>query len=553
MLLLASGCAEPLPTTPAAPQPHVEHVAQTRHHGLTPGALPTARLATLEPGVGATRLGEDNPLATLTSPLVNAEVVEDGGEAVEEALSAFSKRKVDAYGAGLLTSIQLFGDPFHAPICEAPEIRVTLQDATGEDWEAALEVPQYAPFIGELEALSSTLSATCESGLLDAAGDVDAAVAAGNCSEEEQHQFFGEDCLTCLSANGGDFAACVDTGACIEEAPQVTWVLEGEEKAWYAIAQGIAWACRPDWLALAYVLYTPTDSGGMPRSFDHAGWNYYCFPLYDPATEAVTYACDAGDGPAAGHALADGMWGRTLWMEAEDGRRGHSLRQYYTPEVQLKSGVSVQYSWANSQNVGRLSKPIALADDDPGIGYASASWGLDPHALRPDGADTFARDWLALLALKTATTMDGVSITVANATRCTEWTELDGRAVCVTMGPPVEGWLNDALHYGATLADGQTYSYPLPVVTIASTGLPDPDVPGGIVPLIAGSDHLASPHWENCEWPNSFLPDRVRLPDQPWDHSGPASAWADGWRFGREDALDFRLVLSTNIARGYCP
>ena len=121
------------------------------------------------------------------------------------------------------------------------------------------------------------------------------------------------------------------------------------------------------------------------------------------------------------------------------------------------------------------------------------------------------------------------------------------------MGPPDPGWTNDALHYGDTLDDGQTYSYPIPISTIGSTGLPDPEVPGGIVPLIAGSQRLAEPEWEDCVWPNSFVADIEPYPDTPWDYEGPASLEGDGYRFGKDPNLDLRVVLNTTIPRHYCP
>lgn len=582
LLLAAAGCVAPIPDAqrarPQLPDAPIELQAQLGpgQHGIVgdgPGLLPAARLRELpEPPIRSNLADETSIMLQLASPLSDVSFVDDGGEAIEEALADFTRREIEFYGAGLLTSVQLFGDPFHAPICTSPELRAELEDSEGETWLAALQLPQFQAFVGDLEALMSEISSECVEGVAAAGGDVADAVAARDCTEDEQHQFFeeGESCALCVAENGGDFDACVAEDLCAEEAPRVTWVMEGEEKAWYQLVQGVAWACRPDWLALVYVLAKVPPDGTLPESYDHEDWNYYCFPIYDPDSESVGYVCDAGDGPHTGHALAEGINGRTLWMEDEAGNIGWSRREYYTPLVEMDTGARLRWGWANSSNIGRLSKPFEVPDSngdgvvdvhDEGYGYPGGSWGINPHALRPGGTDptslddTYARDWLALLALKSATTMDGISILTYNHNRCGAWEGPDeaGRYRCTRPEPPSGDWLNDALNFGLPLEDGQVYDYPVPILTIGSTGLPDPAIPGGIIPLIAGSDRLAEPGWEDCVWDHSFVVDSIPYPDTPWDYEGPASLRGDTYKFGKDPDLDLRMVLNTNIARHYCP
>lgn len=581
--LLALGCqATPAPTT--APLPpmspatvQLEASIGPDENGLPVGAhtLPAGRLGELRGPIThdarQSLVDRGSILLELGATLEDVGWTEDGGEAIDEALSDFSAGQIGNYGAGLLTVVQLFGDPFHAPICEAPELLAELEDQDGQTWDATLELPQYTAFLDDLEAVMGSLSDDCADALLANGGDVEAAVDDRDCTEEEQHQFFeeGTTCGACI-ADGGDFDACFDAGDCTEEAPQVSWVLEDGEKAWYQLVSAVAWACKPDWLSPVYVLATVPPDGTLPESYDHASWNYYCFLLYDPGSDSLGYTCEAGDDPHLGHTLGEGALGRTAGMTNRDGELRHAARMYYSPRVELNNGTVLRWSWLNSGNNGRISKPFTIEDAngdgvtdslDPGFGYPTAAWGLNPHQLRPDGVDedalddTFARDWLATAVLKNATTMDGVSIITFNHSRCQAWDGPDGegRYRCIDMGAPEAGWLNDALHYGADLGDGQIYSYPVPITTIGSTGLPDPDVPGGIVPLIAGSQRLAEPDWEDCAWPSSFVADMAPYPDTAWDYEGAASQWGDTYRFGKDPDLDLRVVLNTTIPRHYCP
>ena len=91
----------------------------------------------------------------------------------------------------------------------------------------------------------------------------------------------------------------------------------------------------------------------------------------------------------------------------------------------------------------------------------------------------------------------------------------------------------------------------MPGATVGSTGLPDPEIPGNIVPLIAGTALLASPDFDDCRLNHTFIPDIALYPDNPPDWSGPGSLWGDTYRFGVH-ALDLRYVINTQTARNWC-
>ena len=163
-------------------------------------------------------------------------------------------------------------------------------------------------------------------------------------------------------------------------------------------------------------------------------------------------------------------------------------------------------------------------------------------------------EWLATITLKTATTIDGIFIYTYNHNRCDEgaWEGPydDGTWRCTSMHLPDLGFQNDVWNLWVTSEFLQ--AYPIPVTTLGGTGLPDPDIPGGVVPQIAGTPTLADADWDACSWPATFLPDKAPMEDTPGDWGGPASLLADTWRFDKPSDLDLRLLLSTVQPRGYC-
>jgi hypothetical protein len=192
---------------------------------------------------------------------------------------------------------------------------------------------------------------------------------------------------------------------------------------------------------------------------------------------------------------------------------------------------------------------------------------MNPYQLRPDGSDssnlndTFARDWLATLTLKTATTRDGVLINTYNHNRCQHWEGPfeNGSYRCTEVGAPFSGWHNDAaagpaVYFGAPGSWDEQFVQMLyfPIATIGSTGLPDPDVPGGNTVLLAGTDAVADPDWDNCDWPHHFTPDVVQFSTAMDADPSNGALWGDTYKFGKDPDLDLRVVLNTNEARGYC-
>lgn len=515
---------------------------------------------------------EDTVMAELGADLDRADPG-GGGEGLEAALDELPKARVDADGVAALTLDQLFGDTFHPGLCEDAELLVDLDAADGSTWNASLQVPSYMLFVSDPEPYDSELTPSCKTAIAETGGDLDAAVDGGGCVEDDIQQFFadGSSCRTCVEGNGGDFDACVEDEACHEEMPAVVWIDEGGEQVWYRMGQIYIYACAPDWTVLNLFLADIGDDGSMPPAFDHAAWDYLCLPYWDEDLDDVDWTCFSGEGgPETGDTMAEGVFGRVNWMhpDGDDTTDYYTNQVYYAHSVEMKSGALLRWFWGYASGAGVFSLPPTEPDsngngvydiEDENYGYSLGGWGLDPYALRPDGTDptrlddTFARDWLGIAAMKFSTTRDGIPISTANYSRCLAWSDPadDGSRWCTEQGPPVYGWQNDVQN---TWWDSSfTQAYPFPIVTLGSTGLPDPDIPGGIVPLVAGTAALADPEWDDCAWPTTFVPDRAPMEDTPADFGGVADLAGDTWDFAKPDApVDLRAVLSTNQARGFC-
>ncbi|HMV68366.1 MAG TPA: hypothetical protein PKA64_16075, partial [Myxococcota bacterium] len=374
-----------------------------------------------------------------------------------------------------------------------------------------------------------------------------------------------------LGDRGGDFDACVADLRCEEEAVAWTWFDEEDGRHWYQVATTFILACAPDWSLLTLVLHEPQADGGRPRAFDHAAWSYMCIPSWDPSIDDANFTCFSGEGgPRLGDGVGEGVIGRVRQMFRKGDREAtwFENRSYYAHDLTVGT-VPLRWFWLYSDGIGIVSQPSVYPDSngngevdpaDENYGYGYGGWGLDPLALRPDGEDPDrlddlqARDWLAAVSLKTATTRDGVPIHTYNHNRCDEgaWEGPydDGTWRCTSMHLPDLGFQNDVWNLWVTSEFLQ--AYPIPVTTLGGTGLPDPDIPGGVVPQIAGTPTLADADWDACSWPATFLPDKAPMEDTPGDWGGPASLLADTWRFDKPSDLDLRLLLSTVQPRGYC-
>lgn len=512
--------------------------------------------------------GSWTPLQEIGAHLTDA-VAGGGGEALDAALDELPERRVEENGVAALTLEQLFGDTFHPGLCEDAEILVDVEHE-GDDWELSLSVPSFMAFGTELEPVWTEMTSSCVSNLLEAGGEVE-----GVCDEFDTRQFFpeGSECRTCLETNAGDFESCVDLGECPEEAATTVWVEEDGEEVWYDEAWAYMWACAPGHTiyTMALVDDIPAD-GSLPLPFDHERWAYLCIPYWDTEYDSAQFTCFAGDGgPTKGDALLEGMLGRLNYAKPRRGGEDEEIYknvQYWVEQIDFQAGQTINRFWGFSTGAGVFSMQSDEPDsngngvydiEDENYGYGLGGWGIQPYDLRPDGTDptevndTWARDWLGAMSIKFSTTRDGIPISVANFNRCTEWETptSDGSSRCLAMDPPTYGWMNDVQN---TWVDSTfTVAYPTPITTLGSTGLPDPKIPGGVAMLIAGTPTLADPDWDDCTWPDTFVPDLAPMEDTPADFGGVASLWGQTYRFGRDDDLDLRVILNTNQARDFCP
>lgn len=590
-VLALAGCLAPEPARgrPDADSPYQPEVPKRFEGGLRetttvrglrqpgPERLFSGRLSEMEPPPPAASLVADHTvLDELGTAVTGAGFNEELGAGIVDALAAARAdgRNTATYGVAALDYGTLYGDTFHSPVCEAPQL--TWSDrSTGDKWSITVGTKIYSVLVGEPEALYISLPNNCVAELLANGGDVQAAIDVGRCIDYDVEAFMpaGTDCRACVE-EGGDFDGCVDAGECLAEAPATVAVGYGAESRFYQQAFAYYLACAPDYTSSAILLGRITPDGTFARPFDREAWAGWCLPYWSEAYNAPDYTCTTGPPEDLhGDSLQIGVTGVVEGMRQPDDDTPywrHSL--YYTPRITTDSGWDLRYQWLWYEDLAALSAPVREPDTN-GDGVVDVNdsyhnlpvgggWGLNPLDLRPDGMDpdevndTFARDWLGAMALKTATTHSGIPITMTNHNRCAddawEGPAEDGSYRCREMtAVPESGWLDDGV--SAWYWEDQHQLITFPVATLASTGLPDPDIPGGIVPYVASSPTLANPDWDDCAWEHTFVPDRVPLNDIPGDWAGPSSLEGDSWRFGAHPDQDFRVVLSTNVARDYCP
>ncbi|HNC95400.1 MAG TPA: hypothetical protein PKW90_04700 [Myxococcota bacterium] len=530
-------------------------------------SLPAAQRHGRPPQKG---LEEETVMDQLSSPVTDAVLVDGLGDRIAAKLdeAEASRRPVREYGVAALTQAELFGDGLHEGVCELPQVRYNTTH-NGQDWEITLGMALWENFVGDLNVGYASLTPGCANALAANGGNADAAMDDGDCVDLEIETILpeGSECRACIEGNGGDLLTCQETEACPIEAPEVVAV--GSE--YWNRAEVELLACAPDYTVTAAVLGDFGSDGSLPTPFDVEGWGYICAPFYSPDSRSVEYACQGGNvyEPMA-DTLRVGVHGLVEGMRRNAGDSpSWSHRNFYTPRITLEDGSEIRSAWEAYLSLGMMVQEPAFADDngdgqfdprDEDFGYGYTGWGLNPMHLRPDGSDpnklddTKARDWWGGIAMKTATTMTGVPITMANRSRCADgaWEDPDGDGSfrCTKMDPPVGGYLNDGANFW-WIAHG-TATLAFPIATLASTGLPDADIPGGIVPWVAGSPTLADPDFDGCSWGHSFTPDRAVYPDVPADYDGPASFWGDAYRFGAHED-DIRILLYVNIKRDYCP
>jgi hypothetical protein len=499
----------------------------------------------VRPFASAARDEPDPTLAPFAPVLHDAEPAMDIGDELEDRLGQFPQGQVNQNGVALLTAEELFGDPNlgeEMGLCLPPEYIASFEHE-GDAWEARFVTANYTLFTAPTVAVLTELPAACENALQDAGGDVDAAIASGGCSIDVEPEFFpeGGECRACVGANGGDFDACVESAACEANPVDQAWFDTASGPRFFSILGTYIWACAPVWTSLSLLMADLGPDGAPPALWEHERWGPMCNFFWDESSESVLAYCIGGilDDEVHG-AVGGGVPGSALWFRREDSDEDlWEERRTVFSAVELP-GATIRTHSAWNPGI----TPLSLRD-----GY-----GLRPTDLRPDG-ETLARDYIAGIALKWSTRHNGLIISYYNHNRCAPdgWgpAAADGSRRRDTLLPPVLGWQDDADTYSADESGNEPLF--LPMATLGSSGLPDPDAPGGLFVDVAGTPALANPDYDGCSYPRTWIPDRVRVPDadDPPDDNR-RSLDAHTYRFGRED-FDFRIVFHTNTRRDFCP
>lgn len=562
--LALAACTRPVAEAPVGPGSSPFDVGQALRSG---GSIP------MPDSFRRARPGSPPPppdtdlLSALGADLSGGVLDDSVGTAMVDALASEPPDDVEAWGAGTFTLDELFSSDYTGGegLCEDPHAFFEFEE-DGEDWELRLHLFSLLQLTSPLTAMFMELSETCADGVDAAKGDIDAAVASGACTEEEAHGFFAEDgaCWACVQDSSVD--DCLDAGECKDETPQV-YAYDGE---WYEWATADVLACAPDVPAKLFMAARDIeDDGTIPPAWNQTDWPLICFGIRDETSGEVelNFVGDSDGYEDITDGYGDGIIARIDHLrEAGSSDTPHQDRVAYARRLSFADGTTTDQLILSFGGTGQISAPIVYLDgdgdgdiDDDDWGYGYGGWGWGPLELRPDGTDpndindTYARDWLAGVATKMATTRNGVPINDMTRSRCEEWAgpHEDGSYTCIAKGGPKLGYFmdNHLFWYNRdhTLIDAR------PLITLGSTGLPDEDVPGGITPHIAGTAALANPDWDDCTWPHQFVPDHIRTEDVPGDFYGIASLDADTYKFGKDPDQDIRMVLATTQERGYCP
>ncbi len=518
--------------------PRIGHVGPWSPVGLGPGAPPPSPPADAglpAPSV-AGRLVPDL-VGGRFDPGVGTELV-----ALVDALPA-GRAELGVLGVDI---VDLFGSTGDAGLCEDPRIMLDLA-LDGVDYQVALDVPAMFWMTEAPWRDRYALSLDCVDALLASPGDVDAAVNAGCTTEDEAAHFpDGSACRDCLAVDG-DHARCLAEAACPETATHRLQV----GNRWLSILRAETLVCAPDYTAPVMLLAEGLDEADpLPGLYDHrlAG---LCVEVWKEAVDGTTIACTSTDGETG---IGDVLLSRVAYIRPVGStQEGWATRVSEVHSVEVEGKVFGLTYLAGSGATAISAPP----------GSSSDAWGLNPLDLRPGGTDpdnpdhTYAREYIAAIALKTATTREGVLINLVTHNRCPEdgWEgpHADGSYSCEQPGPwSTNGDADDGMI--VFWGNGGVDFYAFPLVTLIATGLPDPSVPGGLLTHLLGSSTLADPEWEDCAWPQTFVPDRLRMFDEQPTTSDQPYASFDGqtWRFGKDPDLDIRVALATNQARGYC-
>lgn len=453
------------------------------------------------------------------------------GAALTAAIDALPPGR-QALGIRGITLDAILADP---TLCERPLLRTTFSDG-GEDYEFAATVPGWVWGLSDVTPDLREMPAACAASL----------PAAGDCTAEDRETFLpaGSACAACLQADG-DWDGCLAEAACTSPAParyqrfsELT-----SQQVWLWGARMTTLACAPD--VEDEILLLSRDPITGERPYDVTAWEGYCFANWSDDEGAPVWACNMAS--SAGHALAEGAFGLTAWLRpAGSDARPMENRTFFVSDAAFADGRRARWSLLIDGGLGSLVAPV----------NTPYGWGLAPTtdpADDPVTADLEQRRLVAAMMVKTASAHDGVVVHPFYENRCLRWTELDdGTSRCDDVGPWTGSGFDDGFVSWWNQATGSTYVFPY--TTLASTGLPDPAMPGGILTRVLGSTTLADPGWEGCAWPETFVPDRIPLLDTE-PAGGVKQATFDGqtFRFGRPDAPDVVLAIATSQRRDYCP
>ncbi len=533
-LLLLLSCGRP--TVSLAPTPP-RFLTNRQLGGELPDQATTSRLH----GVRMPRLAMSpapSTVASLLPTLTGGRFDSTAGAGMSAAIAALEGERAEA-GIHGLTRSQWTSE---TEGCEEPRVLLDLEHE-GASWTATLGVPPSMWLTEPPSPDLAALSEACTLALSASSGDIELAA----CEEAEALAHFpeGSDCRACLEEDG-DHARCLEERRCAEAAVRMT----NAQGPWRHVYRAQGLLCAPNRVGEVYFLAdelpeTPAEP------FQHGAFSAWCVEVWNESQAETTLMCSSQDGPGMG--WSDILLSRLVDLAREgEGGQPHTGRVSLLASIEV-DGQSFPYSAIYASGVTAVSAPVGSADD---------AWGIHPFDLRPGGTDperiedTMARDYIAALVLKTATTINGVVVQPFHKNRCADdgWTgpHADGSYDCPRPG----AWSTDGTYDDAAIVFYDSRSiYAFPLLTLVSTGLPDPGVPGGFAPRILGSSTLADPDWEGCTWPETFVPDRVRLwDDQPADGGEPYASF-DGqtWRFGKDGPDGVVMGLLTNQGRDFCP
>jgi hypothetical protein len=484
--------------------------------------------ARITPRAADAYAGTPSAPAELLGGLTGLTPNEAYGGAILDALDALDADRAP-YGLAGLTAEQLYtGDA----LCEDPHYNTTFE-ADGAEWEVEIEVTGHVILTEAPTRLLDPISDVCTESLATNGG--------ADCTDEEVQMFFpaGSDCEACLAEDGA-YDRCVTEDRCAEEATrQVYGQLSGESRpGWYSVLLAENIVCAPDLRAPLLLLTNLEENEDLPSVFTYERIRALCAEHWWEEDGAPALACSTtspeGDAlwdvlPA--HIVSYGPAGAASTRLA--GRMG------LFSSLGFADGTSAPLSYASTGFLGGVGAPA---------GVSINGWGLNPTATRPDG-DTMERDFLAAVAMKSSTTITGIYVWPFQKNRCAAWSDADadGSSTCLEVSDWDPDWYED----GTVTWYDTGRAYPYPTLTLVSTGLPDPDLPGDFLVHVQGSEHLADEDWEGCDL-EPFTPDRMPLLDYyPIEGDEPyASFDAETWRFDRPG--DIRMGLLTNQRRDFC-